>query len=122
MWNQKKYSKTVPLDPKANVAVMFTAPGYNSSEVKISQIEASMTCHHVILANEIGLVSDDEAEPAEPTQDADVSTPEQIADLDSTPHLIEDFNLNGPANQQVDIDEEDRVQGTPESDLLLWHH
>ena len=67
MWNQKKYIKTVPLDPKTNVAVMLTAPGYNSSEAKITQIEASMTCHQVILANEIGLVSDNKAEPAEST-------------------------------------------------------
>ncbi len=55
-----------------------------------------MTCHQVILANEIGLVSDDEAEPAESTPDTDITPTEQMADLDSTPHLIEDFNLNGP--------------------------
>jgi len=121
MW-KKKYIKMVPLDPKTNVAVMLTAPDYNLSEAKITQIEVSMACHQVILANEIGLVSDNEADPAESTPDTDILPPEQTADLDSVLHLIEDFNLNGPANQQVDINEEDRVQGTPESDLLSWHH
>ncbi len=77
-----------------------------------------MTCHQVILANEIGLMSDHEADPAESTQDADIFPPGEMAELDSPPHLIKDFNLNGPANQQVDIDEEDKVQGTLESDLL----
>jgi len=122
MWSHKKYSKTVPLDPKAKVAIMYTAPGYDLSESKITQIEASMVCHNVILANEIGLVSDNKSEPAKSTQDANDYIPDQTADLDNTPHLIKDFNLNRPADQQVDIDEEDRVQGTPESDLLCWHH
>ncbi len=81
-----------------------------------------MTCHQVILANEIGLVSDNESEPVESNQDAHISPPEQMAELDSTPHLIRDFNLNGLANQQADIIEEDKVQGTSESDLLSWHH
>jgi len=103
MWNQKKYIKTVPLDLKTNMAVMLTAPGYNLSEAKIMQIEASMTCHQVILANKIGLVSDDEAEPAESTPDADISPPEQMAELDSAPHLIKDFNLNGPISKLISM-------------------
>ncbi len=69
--------------------------------------------HQAILAHEIGFMSDNELEPAESTQDSDISLPEQMAELDSTPHLMKDFNLNGPANQQVDINEEDRVQALP---------
>jgi len=68
---------------------------------------------------EIGLVSDDEEETAE---DASVSPPEPTPELDTTPHLIEDFDLNGPSDHSVDIDEEDKLQGAPESDLLYWHH
>jgi len=53
MWNQKQYVKTIPLDPKSNVATMQTVPGYFSSQTKITEIETSMVCHNVILANEI---------------------------------------------------------------------
>jgi len=119
---RRSTSRKSPLDPKTNVVVMLTALSYKSSKAKITQIEVSMICHQVILANEIGLVSDKEADPAESTQDADISPPEQTKELDSTSHLIKDFNLNRPTNQQVDIDEEDRVQDTPESDHLSWHH
>jgi len=78
--SEEVHQNSQPLDPKTNEAVMLTAPAYISSEAKITQIKASMTCHQVILANKISLMSDDEAEPAEWTKDTDISPAEQMAE------------------------------------------
>jgi len=87
MWNQRKYIKTVQLDPKTNVVVMLTAPGYSTSNAKNAEIEASMVCHGVALAHEIGLVPDDKEEPKDTTS----FQSEQTAELTSKPHVIDDF-------------------------------
>ena len=52
-WNQRKYCKTVPLDPKSNVGVMRSAPGYDHFKSfcsEVSEFDSEVACmSHLIL-------------------------------------------------------------------------
>jgi hypothetical protein len=53
LWNQRKSIKTVPLNPKSNIGIMRSAPGYNKfqafcSEVSECDDEVALTSHVIL--------------------------------------------------------------------------
>ena len=53
MWNQRKHIKTIPLDPKSNIGIMRTTPGYTKFNAFCSDIsecddEIALTSHLIL--------------------------------------------------------------------------
>ena len=57
-WQQRKYRRTVPLDPGTNVATFRSAPGYNHFKAFVSKLNNP---HEELIVCDSRLVSDDEA-------------------------------------------------------------
>ena len=65
-WQQRKYLRTVPLDPGTNVATFRSAPGYNSFKAFVSELNNP---HEELITCDSRLVSDDEASDKETLPD-----------------------------------------------------
>ena len=61
-WQQRKYCRTVPLDPGTNVATFSSAPGYNRFKAFVSELNNP---HEELIACNYRLVSDDKASDKE---------------------------------------------------------
>ena len=62
VWQKRKYCRTVPLDPKANVATLRSSPGYNRFKAFVTELNNP---HKEIIAYDSRLVSDNESSDEE---------------------------------------------------------
>lgn len=132
-WANGKFKLTIPLDPTSNVATFRLAPGYDKffafcAAAQIPQFEEEdiITEMHDIMHAEAAWISDEE------TSDRDAETQLQtgrqafdadgtLTDWTSPPQT--DFNLDGPIEQHVIPDEEERGKAdeTMTMQLLKMH-
>ena len=134
-WNQRKYVKTIKLDPRRNIGVTHTAPGIHKFKQFVAQ-QAGQTpspcCFetHIIPDDddEISLQPPDpihphtqEIQPQFPVQQSEppITTPTKeenpVTQVDFTPlHPIETPN--------VIEQEEDPTKLNPSDELLRWHY
>jgi hypothetical protein len=135
-WKQRKFKRTILLDPATNVALFHTAPDFKKFEAYCTIIDSqSDAIKPPPIAFQLHPVTDDEAseggdeEDDKPPEDDEASLTEhpgqqQPPTIRQLP-VVTDFNLQGyedgaTAPAIVD-DEEDRVPD-PQSELLHWHH
>jgi hypothetical protein len=122
-WQQRKYKRTILLDPATNVALFHTAPNYDKFETFCSVLQNP---NDDPVAYAIHPVSDDEASDDEDPEgdDTDDASSTEGA-LDRQHPVVTDFNLqglqDGATSPAIVEDEEDRLEDS-QSELLHWHH
>ena len=109
-WGKQQFTKTVPLDPRTNVATMYLAPDYTKFHAFIAETNMSMEeedydpiCHYHIIPD------DDEDENVEYIKP-------QIRKVD--------FNLDGPTTSPTPVvieDEEERQSSSTAAEFLKYH-
>jgi GAG-pre-integrase domain len=122
-WNQRKYTKTVKLDPlKGNVATMWTPPGY-TRYVDHQQIEEDIP---VCFSTEVHVIDDEDDEfkdqPEEPIDMHKPADPNPIDNKAREHPITTNFDLNGPNTLSPNLVEPDDLDTDPSALMLRWHH
>ena len=129
-WEQRKFTKTIPLQKDGtNVALIYAAPGFSRFNAFCAECDPDDEANNP-LCFDAAVVSDDdeseldsEPEPTPAAEDASEEWPRAAL-------LQTDFNLDGPSTgssvgtkPQVVVDEEDvLVPQKVEAEFLRWHH
>ena len=126
-WSQRRYTKTVPLDPTTNVGLTTTAPGARSFRAFCATLERPETKQECIFTTHI--IPDDEdasfqpQDPVEPPHSADDNQ-------DVVPLPIQDEAFTPPPTTVVDVgpithvipDDPEPKSMEPQDELLRWHY
>ena len=126
-WSQRRYTKTVPLDPTTNVGLTTTAPGARSFRAFCATLERPETKQECIFTTHI--IPDDEdasfqpQDPVEPPHSAD-------DDQDVVPLPIQDEAFTPPPTTVVHVgpithvipDDPEPKSMEPQDELLRWHY
>ena len=126
-WSQRRYTKTVPLDPTTNVGLTTTAPGARSFRAFCATLERPETKQESIFTTHI--IPDDEDESFQP-QDP-VEPPHSADDnQDVVPLPIQDEAFTLPQTTVVDVgpithvipDDPEPKSMEPQDELLRLHY
>ena len=126
-WSQRRYTKTVPLDPTTNVGLTTTAPGARSFRAFCVTLERPETKQESIFTTHI--IPDDEDESFQP-QDP-VESPHSADDnQDVVPLPVQDEAFTPPQTTVVDVgpithvipDDPEPKSMEPQDELLRWHY
>jgi len=130
-WSQRLKKRTIPLDPSVNVGILYSTPGYATSNAKCAAIEVAMAQHDVLCCHDLGIVSDDEGDDKTimPRDERPLLPPKASPWTDApdeAPNLIE-FDLQGPEggeqeHGEIDVDEEDHIDEPVPAKMLREHH
>ena len=127
-WSQRRFAKTVPLDPWTNVGLTTTASGARSYHAFCASIDAEETKQtntftmHVIPDDEDddSFQPRDPVEPLAPEEDDQVTSPEQsheVTDLGPKTTLVD----LGPISHVIP-DDPGPMSLDPHDELLRWHY
>ena len=127
-WSQRRYSKTVPLDPKSNVGITTTASGARSFRAFHSTITAPETRQtNIFTTNVIPDDEDDDSfQPKDPIETVmpDEGTPEPVSNETQkamTPDQHTTLIDMEPVTQVIPEDQEP-TSLNPQDELLRWHY
>jgi GAG-pre-integrase domain len=125
-WNQRLYTKTIPLNPKkGNVGTMWSVPGYGECHSCLTIDEETPLFYDASenVTDDEGADDDFDDEPEEPEmmhEEADPTTP-QATKIQRDP-LKSDFNLDGPDHTNPHLIKPDDLNADPSALMLRWHH
>ena len=126
-WSQRRYTKTVPLDPTTNVGLTTTSPGARSFRAFCATLERPETKQENIFTTHIILDDEDESfqpkDPVEPQHTKEGSNEE-------IPLPIQDEAITQPQTTVVDLgpithvipDDPEPKSLDPQDELLRWHY
>ena len=137
-WNQRKYVKTIKLDPRRNIGVTHTAPGIHKFKEFVAQQAVQTPCPccfetHVIPDDddEGSLQPPDpvqphtqEIQPQFPVQQSGppITTPAQKEHTSTTITQVDFAPLQNTAPPNVIEPEEEPTKLSPSDELLRWHY
>ena len=123
-WNGNQSTKTIPLDPRTNVATFYIAPSFNRFSLYCQSAQADLDQEEInpLVIQSSALVSDDEGSSSSSKDDQEpdyhVAAPKQAS-----------FNLDGPVSpsrqQRPALVEDEEDRGTLDNvsaEFLRWHH
>ena len=127
-WSQRRFAKTVPLDPWTNVGLTTTASGARSYHAFCASIDAEETKQtnifttHVIPDDE----DDDSFQPRDPVEPPAPEDDDQVMSLEQS-HEVTD---PGPMTTLVDLglishvipEDPEPTSLNPHDELLRWHY
>ena len=125
-WNGSSSIKTIPLDPRTNVATFFIAPSFNcfALHCKDAQINLDEEDVSPLVMDSTALISDNDANEDDDSSDGSDTPHFHVAAPKQT-----SFDLDGPvspsmASRPVLVeDEEDRgTLNNVSAEFLRWHH
>ena len=126
-WSQRRFTKTVPLDPTTNVGLTTTASGTRSYRAFCATIDRLETNHEGIFTTHIIPDDDDESfqpkdhvEPPLTEEDSKAETPSPIHDEANTLPQTTIVDL-GPITHVIPDDPEPKSLD-PQDELLRWHY
>ena len=137
-WNQRKYIKTIKLDPRRNIGMMHTTPGIHKFKDFIAQ-QAVQTPHPCCFDTHVIPDEDDEAslQPPDPIQPQIQEIPPQFPLQQIGPPTTTEGQKEKtlPMTTQVDFtplqqkdkpnfieQEEEPTKLNPSDELLRWHY
>ena len=124
-WAQRRFTKTVPLDPQTNVGLTTTAPGtrdFRSFCATVTTPETKQT--HIFTTHIIPDEEDDESfQPKDPVQTDTPEETEQVKPPDEVMTEAPKASLvdMGPINHVIPDDREP-TSLDPHDELLRWHY
>ena len=136
-WDQRKYVKTIKLDPRRNVGMTHTAPGIHKFNGFMAQQAIQTPCPCCF---DTHIIPDDEEESIQPPDPVQPQTEEvqpqfPLQQLRPSATTQEQLDKNTPSTPQVDFtplqqtvtpnlieDEEEPTKLNPSDELLRWHY
>ena len=128
-WDQRKFTKTVKLDPKLNIAMMNTVPGikhykaYLMNQEGMSNQNASVFETHIIPEDESDKDQDDDdlsfqpPDPIQASNSQETCRPTNRITEDATP--TEEFSLELP---HTIPDDREPTTIDAQDELMRWHY
>ena len=127
-WSQRRFTKTVPLDPQTNVGLTTTAAGTHSFRAFCATLneeetkETNIFTTHVIPDEE----DDESFQPRDPVTPPEEGDDETVA----SPEQSQDTPEKGPSTTLVDLgpvahvipEDEEPTSLNPHDELLRWHY
>ena len=128
-WNQRQFRRTIPLDPRANVPILTTSPGFTAYAAFCAECETdddvAMPAH--IIPDDDETASADEAHSVD-SADEESLTPgnrgrQDDASIRPTPVSIEFSNIHDGTEHPNVIEEDEELKfDDPRAELLHYHH
>ena len=125
-WSQRRFTKTVPLDPRTNVGLTTTAPGTRSYRDYCATIDTQETEETNIFTTHVIPDDDDESfQPKDPVDPFDLEE-EPVVSPEQSPAIP----TQGPMTTLVDLgpipqvipDDPEPTSLSPHDELLRWHY
>ena len=127
-WSQRRFTKTVPLDPRSNVGLTTTATGTRSFRAFCASLnvedtkETNIFTTHVIPDEE----DDESFQPRDPAAPPEAEAVEPVA----SPEQSHEAPGPGPSTTLVDLgpishvipEDEEPTSLNPHDELLRWHY
>ena len=128
LWSQRRFAKTVPLDPRTNVGLTTTAAGARSYHAFCASIDAeemnqtNIFTTHVIPSDEDGesFQPSDPVAPPAPEEDEPVASPEQSPEASGQEPMTTLVDLD-PISHMIPEDPEP-TSLDPHDELLRWNY
>ena len=127
-WSQRRFTKTVPLDPTTNVGLTTTASGARSFRAFCATLNQQETKQTNIFTTHI--IPDDEEDesfqpkdPVEPPQATEDNSDELLKPSDDAPSLTPQATVidMGPMTHVIPDEPEPKTLD-PQDELLRWHY
>ena len=127
-WSQRRFTKTVPLDPTTNVGLTTTASGAHSFQAFCATLDQHETKQTNIFTTHI--IPDDEddesfqpKDPVEPPQATEDNTDKLLKPKDDAPTMTPQATVidMGPKTHVIPDDPEPKTLD-PQDELLRWHY
>ena len=125
-WSQRRFTKTVPLDPRTNVGLTTTAPGTRSYRAYCATIDIQETEETNIFTTHV--IPDDDEESFQPKDPVDPPDPDEepVASPEQSPAA----QTQGPMTTIVDLglipqvipEDPEPTSLNPHDELLWWHY
>ena len=124
-WKQRKYTRTLKLDPVTNVATIYSAPGYKTANLVCNALVGGNHAYaHLIPADEDAqpISNYDNADTHSVHSDSTLPTSNVIVDEDEPPRELNTFQLAAPDNPHLVPDEDllDDEEPNLPNDQALW--